>query len=404
MLLRFAWRNLWRNPRRTAIVVVAVSVGIAGSLLSMGVNYGMVDQMVVTAIRTELGHIQVHAAGWEDEPTLQKTLPGGAATVVAALERDPRVRAWTRRVRGDGLVNSPRASAGVRVIGVEGEREGDVSLLREALVAGNWLGAAPRRALLGESLAERLQVELGDKIAVSVQDASGDLTGGGFRVGGLFHTPSSELDRSTLLLGLGEAQVLFALGDAVSEVVVVVHDPDEVEALRTSLAKELGPQVEVRSWAQLEPLLVYMVQSFDMMAWYLYAAVFTAMAFGIANVLLMAVHERTREIGMLRAIGMSRRRVVAMVVLESMWVTGVGLAVGMAVALGATWLLRDGIDLSAFAQGLAAYGVPPRLSPVLRARDFGMPLVIAGVAAGLASLWPALHAARERPAEALRHV
>jgi ABC-type lipoprotein release transport system permease subunit len=126
------------------------------------------------------------------------------------------------------------------------------------------------------------------------------------------------------------------------------------------------------------------------------------MAFGIANVLLMAVHERTREIGMLRAMGMPRRDVIALVVLESLLVTFVGLAIGVALALAGTFALRDGIDLSAFAEGLAAYGVAPRIAPVLRARDLVMPLVVAGITAGLASLWPAVRAARFLPAEALR--
>lgn len=404
MLWRLSWRNLWRNPRRTGIVVIAVAVGISGSVLSMAVNYGMVDQMVQTAIQTELGHVQVHAPGWDDDPKLERKLADGGIAAERALSASAELLALARRVRGDGLVSSPRASTGARVIGVEPEREPRISLLRDAVVTGEWFGEQRLRVVVGQALADRLEVEVGDKIAVSVQDAAGELTGGGFRIAGTFRTSSSDFDRSTILLRLGEAQQLLALGEAVTEVVAVATDEAGVEPLAATASAALGESAEVRTWSQLQPLLQYMVQTFDMMAWYLYAAVFTAMAFGIANVLLMAVHERTREIGMLRAMGMTRGRVVALVVIESMLVTTIGLGIGVALALAGTWALGDGIDLSAFAEGLASFGVSTRLAPVLRPRDLVLPLVVSGITAWLASLWPAIRAARYRPAEALRQL
>ena len=163
-----------------------------------------------------------------------------------------------------------------------------------------------------------------------------------------------------------------------------------------------GEAAEVRTWQQLQPLLVYMVSSFDSMAWFLYAAVFVAMAFGIANVLLMAVHERTREIGMLRAMGMQRRQVIALVVLESLMVVAVGMALGTGVALGGVWWLQDGIDLSGYSEGLESVGASARLAPVLRARDLVAPSILAAGIGVLASLWPAVRAARHLPADALR--
>lgn len=402
MLLRLAWRNLWRNPRRTAIVLAAVAIGIAGSLLSMAVNYGMVDQMVRTAIETELGHIQIHAVGWEEDPKLERMLADGGQAAERVLASGPELRASTRRVRVDGLAISSRGSAGVAVMGVEPDREPAVSVLRDALLDGEWFGQSRLRAVIGQALADQLEVDVGDKIAVSVQDALGELTGGGFRVAGTFRTSSSDFDRSTVLLRLAEAQQLLALGGAVTEVVAVARDDDQIDALAQRAVKSLGGTAEVRTWSELQPLLLYMVQTFDMMAWYLYAAVFIAMAFGIANVLLMSVHERTREIGMLRAMGMRRGQVIVLVVLESLMVTIVGVVSGLGIGFAGALALRDGIDLSAFAEGLASYGVAPRIAPVLRASDLLIPLVVAGITAGLASWWPAIRATRYRPAEALR--
>jgi ABC-type lipoprotein release transport system permease subunit len=383
--------------------LTAVSIGIAGCLLSMAFNYGMVDQMIDTAIRTELGHLQIHGRGWDADPVLEVTLLDGGVAAIAELETLAEVSAYTRRVRGEGLINSPRASAGVRILGVDVEREGDVSRLRKSLVEGDWFESHKRPIVIGEALARQLKVGVGDKLAISVQDVMGDLTGGGFRVAGLFHTSSSEVNRGTVLVRIEDAARLLALGAAITELVVIARDDSEVSGLRQRLEGALGEAVEVRTWGELEPLLIYMVRSFDGMAQYLYLAIFTAMAFGIANVLLMAVHERTRELGMLRAIGMSSRSVIATVVIESLLVTLTGLFIGAALAFLGGWWLRDGIDLSDYAQGLNAVGISTNLAPVLRARDLVVPFIVGFFTALVSSWWPARRAVASRPAEALRH-
>jgi ABC-type antimicrobial peptide transport system permease subunit len=151
-------------------------------------------------------------------------------------------------------------------------------------------------------------------------------------------------------------------------------------------------------------MLVYMVNTFDSMAWVLYAAVFIAMAFGIANVLLMAVFERTREIGMMRAVGMSRASVVAMVVIESSFVTMFGLLLGLIGAGFCVWLMRDGLDISAYAGALDSYGISSVLTPTFRPQDLAPPIIIGAITAVLSSFWPAWRASRAKPADALRQI
>ncbi len=403
-LWRLAWRNVWRNPRRTGIVVTAVAVGIAGVILSMAINFGMVLQMVETAISTELGHVQVRARGFRDDPGLGLRLDDGGRAGAAILESLPQVEAWAPRIHSQGLLSSTRASAGVRVLAIDPPRESGITSLAGSITEGAYLDGDARRILVGEALAERLHVGVGGKLVLSASDANGDLAAEAFRVAGLFRTASLELDRTTVYLRLPEAQELLALGDAVSELVAVTERREAIPAVREALATRLVGDVEVSTWRELAPLLVYMVDSFEQMAWIVYAAVFIAMAFGIANVLLMAVFERTREIGVVRSIGMSAPRVVAAVVLESLCLTLFGLLVGFALAVGLVFSLRDGIDLTAFARGLNALGVGTTVVPIVRAQDFTTPTVVATVTAILSSLWPALRAARALPARALRHV
>ena len=404
MVWRLAWRGLFRNPRRTFVILAAVSVGIAGSALAIATNSGMAAQMVKTAIATELGHVQIHAPGFDDDPQLRVLLEDGGARAVRAVEGIAEVRAWALRVRGQGLMNSPRASVGIRVVAIQPDAESKVSSFASSITEGEWFGARRSRVVIGAGVARRLQAEMGDKVVLSVQDLAGDLTGQAFRIGGVFRTPSKSVNDSTVLVRLDEAQQLFGLGGGVSELILVSDDSQDVDSLTEALSQALGADAEVRSWKQLQPLLVYMVETMDQMAWVLYAGVFIAMGFGIANVLLMSISERTREIGVMMAVGMKPRRIVLSVVLESMIVTGLGLALGLGVGFFCVWLLQGGIDLSRWADGLESLGVGAVIVPVIRASDVVAPLVMASVAALLASTWPAVRAAGLRPGEALRHV
>ncbi len=401
---RLAWRNVGRSGRRTAIVLVAIAVGLGGALLTMAVNYGMVYQMVETAIRTELGDLQLHGQGFRMKPGLEIRVPLAGVGDGAPLRDLPSVEAWAPRLRSEGLVFSPRASVGVRLVGIDPEREARVSVLESSIVSGRYLNGGRRRVLLGHRLADRLQVGVGDKIVVSAQDVHGDMTGEAFRVAGLFRTPSRDLDDATVFLRLDEGQRMLDVPREVSELVVVARPGTDLDALRARIARRVGSDFEVETWRQIRPLLVSMIRSFDQMGWIVYAAVFIAMAFGIANVLLMSIFERIREIGILLAIGMPPGRMVAVILLESWLLTLGGVLLGFALGFGAVLLLGDGIDLSAWGEGLEALGVPSRIVPVVRASDVTVPVAVATLTALVASLWPALRAVRIRPADAVRHV
>jgi ABC-type lipoprotein release transport system permease subunit len=407
-----AWRNIGRNPRRTGIVVTAVSVGLAGVLLAMAINYGMVFQMIETAIATQLGHLQIHGAGFDRKPGLEIRIEQGERLAENALDGLSGLEAWAPRIRSQGLVFSPRANVGVEVVGIDPLREARVSVLADSIVAGEYLNGKRRKLLLGEKLASRLHVGVGDKLVLSVQDVNGEMTGEAFRVGGLFRTADGEFDRGSVFLRIDESQRLLGLGDDVSELVVIADQRDGAadlkRAIQASLSAELAVgrvgDLEVRTWEEIRPVLVYFVDLFEQMGWAVYGAVFVAMAFGIANVLLMSVYERIREIGILMAIGMGPRRLVTGIAIESLLLTLLGVGIGLGVGVLSIWLLRGGIDLSRWAEGLTAYGVGTEIVPVIRAKDLIVPTLVAIVTAVLASLWPALRAVRIRPADAVRHI
>jgi ABC-type lipoprotein release transport system permease subunit len=399
---RLALRGLGRQPRRSAVVLAAVAIGLGSLLLAMALQYGLVEQMVETAVRTEIGDLQAHARAWKDAAPLDVRLH--ERTTLAALGGVATLRGAAPRLRGEALAQSPRASVGVRVVGVDPARERTVSTLASYALEGWWFGAEERRVLVGEGLARRLRAGVGDKVVLAVQDARGDLTGEAFRIGGLLRAPSLELDESVVVLRLDEAQALYGVPGEISELALAARDGGALAAPKAQAARALGPAVRVETWREREPLLDTMISLFDQMGWVIYAAIFVAMAFGIANVLLMSVMERTREIGVLLAIGMPPARMVAIVLAESVVLVALGVGLGFALGFSAIAALRDGIDLSLWSEGLRAFGVPTRLVPVARAGDVWAPLWVAAVTALVASLWPALRAVRTRPAEALRRV
>jgi putative ABC transport system permease protein len=399
---RMAWRNVGRNRRRSAVVVGSVAVGLGGALLAIALVQGTLFQLVETAIATDLGHVQVHARGWDQKPDLALRIEDGAAVAERLLGGIPAVRHWAPRIRAQGLVRSPRASAGIHIVGVDLAREPEVSLLPGAVVDGRFLDGHARRLVIGRELARRLRVDAGDKVVVSTQNAERELTGEAFRVIGIFESASEAVDGGTALMSLADARNLLALDDAVSELVVVAAGRDAVPALRDAIRARAGPELEVRSWDELRPSLTRILGFFEANAWLLYGIVFVAMAFGIANVLMMAVQERTAEIGMLVSIGMRPGRMLAIVSAESVLLTAVGLALGVGLGLSATFALADGIDLAGLVDAARAYGAPSRLIPAIGAGDLAAPLAAAALTALAASLGPALRSTRIRPADAMR--
>ncbi len=409
MRFRMAWRNLIRGWRRSLVALAAISFGLGAAVFVVGLSKGMVFQMTETAVGTRLGHVAVHATGYHADPEPLKTLPDGGRSILAAARAIPGVAA-SARFEGDGVVQSARRGVRAVLLGVDSRGEWRVSTVPGSLVAGGFLDAAPsalssRRLpsiVLGEKMAERLATHVGQKVVVH---APGEFGLGAFRVRGIYRTASSEFDGSHAFLPLSNAQALFGAGDGVTEVTLFLGDPTRTSVVQTELRKRLAnADVEVLRWQERAPRLSAMVEFMGQISWIFYAGVFIAMAFGIANVLFMAVYERIREFGVMRAVGLKPSSLLVMVLLESLVLTAVGTALGLWAGFMMVGLFAEnGLDLAWFAEGLRAFGIGTAIKPRVDLGEVTWPITIATLTALVSGFFPALRAARLRPADALRH-
>jgi len=405
MDIKIAWRNIWRNRRRSAIIISAIAVGLAGVIIYEALMVGMAVQMVENIVGTSLGDIEIHHRGFQKSKALELTIDG--LTLLQAVRATEHVRAAAPRVRAQGLVSSARASAGVQIIGIDSASEPTVSTIVRSLVRGRFLAPDDEHAIyLSKVLAEKLKIKLGRKVVLMAQGLAPEMGSDAFRVVGTFKTASADFDKTVVYIPINAAQKLLALDEKTSEIVVRVDRQKNLEQVDATLEAKLAPsEYEVLTWKELAPDLVNMKQLWEGMLYLFAVIIYIAMVFGVTNTMLMAISERTRELGVLLALGTRPRRLFRQILLESALMGLISIALGSAISLGVIWWLSlRGLDLGWFVRGLEFMNLGRIIYPVLTPAN----LLISGlsvlVAVLLAALWPAWRAIRLEPVEAIRYV
>lgn len=400
---RIAWRSLWRNRRRTALALAAIGLSTAVVLGFNGVVRAYGDWLVDTITGPLLGDVQVHAPAWRKDRGIERTLPNASATI-ATLRRDPAIAGVTGRVYAPILVAAGDEGFAAVVIGVQPRMEANpMGLLARATAL-----PSGRRVLIGKKLAATIGARPGDELALVGQGVDGSFANDLYVVAALVETPVDMVNRQAVVMELGEAQRLFAMTDEVHEIVIHARAGDGGAALARRLAPQL-PGAEVLGWRALAPDLVNLVALVDAAWLFVLILVFVAAAAGIANTMLISTFERTREIGMLLALGARPQRIIGMVVLEALALGLVGVAIGFGLGAGLVAILHQvGFDLAQLTGGgptevsFAGMAWSLRLHPTLAAIDFVRIFVAVMVTALAAAAWPAIRAAHLQPVTALR--
>ena len=404
-LLRIAWRNIGRQGRRSFITAVAMAVGVGMSMAMIALMDGMFVKMFDTLVRQQMGHVQVHDPAWPKQHSLHATMD--EKTVLAKLDRVKDAVGVAPRAYGFALLGLKDRSTGARLEGVDPVREAKVTLVRDHMVSGHYLEeGSSHEMILGKSVAETLHAKVGSEIVAVTQAADGSLGNDIYHVAGIYQTGSAMLDRGTAFLTLPDLQSLLVLPGEIHEVALLGPTPKSVPALASNVRSALaGSHLLVQTWAQIDPNAAQVIQMQDGMAWMLLIIVFAVAAFGVLNTMLMSVFERTKELGVLRALGLSPGRIVLMVVFEAAMLASIAGVAGLAFGLLLDgYLVHWGLDLTTFTQGFSWAGV--NFDPIMR--GYVEPSRIAFVVLALfvvaiaSALWPAVRAARLDPVQAMR--
>lgn len=404
MLLRLAWRNIWRNGRRSAIVLSSIVVGYAALVFMDGLSTGMIHQMLENRIGMHTAHIQVHRKGFLDNRVLENRILR-ADSVAAALEATRGLEHYSGRVIAFGMVSSASGSAGVTVVGVDPSMEREVTLIEEMVNSGGYLAGEAREILVSGRLARKLDVEIGGKVVGMASGIGGEIGSELFRVSGIFDTYDSNFDETHVFVNIEDARRVLSLGSSVMEFAAVCSDADDVDGIGSEIASRLGEAYAVSTYRELLPLLVMQVDVYRQMMLIVYLIISLAIVLGIVNTMLMAVYERIPEFGVLFAVGMKRRKVFGMVVFEALLLGVAGTAAGMVAGSALTAsLMNTGIDLSTFEESLTAFGTGAVIRPRLTLSGILSAAAAVPLVSVLGALYPAWRAVRLRPVEAIRYI
>jgi ABC-type lipoprotein release transport system permease subunit len=403
ILWLLAWRNVLRNRRRSAITVSSIAIGLAALTFMWGFIDGMNRQMVDNTTRYLAGDVQVHLKGYHDDPTLDLTM-SEAAPVLQTVRGDPAVAAASVRLEGRALASRGDKSRGVLMVGVSPQDEARVTVLLDAIIDGQSLGIDKAGVLIGEKLAEALGIGAGAEVVLVGQAYDGSIASGRYPVRGVFRTKIDEVDGFVAVLPLETVREFFAAPGGATAIALRLRDRDDVEGARTQLAAALGQRYEVLGWPTLLPMVAVSVRFHEVVTYVVLLMFLVVVTAAVANPVLMAVLERTREFGIMLAVGASRSRLLRLVLYEAVLLGLAGLALGNALGLGLTaYFGGTGIDLGAFEAGLRTMpGLSDFIYPVVRTERSVMLSALVFSTACISALYPAAHAALLEPVQAIR--
>ncbi|MET2898325.1 FtsX-like permease family protein [Vibrio rotiferianus] len=407
MLVKLAWRNLWRNKLRTSIMLGAMVFGLMGVVAMMGFMNGLVDSMIKNAISWQTSHLQIQQKSYLVNPELKDVIPD-ADKISKVLASNREVKAISERFLADGMIASAHSTRGIRINGINIEQEQNITPLSKHIVDGEWLSEEGRNPILVSSkIAERLKLRAGSKVVLTLSDVNGEVAGAAFRVRGIFKTPSTGFDDGNVYVRKNDLEKVAGLSGTHEIAILLTSNNDaELKQLLAFTHSILPPEskglLSVRPWQEIQPLLSTMMSTMDVSNQVMLVVFVLAMTLGIINIMLMSVFERTREFGVLMAVGMQKHKIRLLIVFETLFLGLSGCALGL---LGSAIMLKvlsiTGLSLAGMAEGLGAYGVDTLLYPRVSIAEYQMIIVAIFVASFIAALYPARQILKHRPVDAM---
>ena len=403
MMIILAWKNIWRNKKRSLIIFGATAIGLSAGLFTVGMMTGMYDSMISSGINREVGDLQIHTRAYVRDRLITQSL-SAPDSLLRTIQSQAGVRSAAAHTMIEGMASSTTTASGIMILGIDPIDEKEISSVAASVVEGTYFGK-PNGILIGKKLADKLKLKLRSRIVLSFAGSDGNIVYGGFRVAGIFRTESTQFDGMNVFVNRNELSELIGAVAPIHQIVIRTRSSSLVDSVQAVLRTTVDSSVIVETWKEIAPELKLTADSSDIVNAVFLGIILFALLFGLTNTLLMSVLDRTRDFGVLLAIGMYRRRLFSMIVLESLLLSFSGGIVGVVFGWIVTGYFNvQGIDLSAVSTGLSAYGIPTMLYPVVKSSTYIVLAVMMTATSIIAALYPAIRAVRLKPVQAIRSI
>jgi len=403
MLISISWRNVWRNKFRSIIIMAAVAIGLTAGIFMTSFYRGMANQRIEKAIRTDIAHIQIHHNKFRENNDINLFIPE-ALKKAADIRGFDSVKGAAVRIISYSVIASAETSTGIKISGINPEQEIEVTEIQNRITEGTYLNEGKRNPILiSSALAEKLMVKLGSKVILTMQDINNSIVSGAFRITGIYDTKTDSFDESNVFVNYRDISLLLSLpSGAAHEIAVRVTDNEHVTDVYDKLHSEYN-RLEIVTWSELSPELWFLTEGMNFLMYVLFVIILLALLFGLVNTMLMVVLERTREIGILMAVGMNKVRIFLMIVLESVFLALTG---GISGVVGGTIISKyfetHKIDLSIMGNAVKDMGFDTLVNTSVDVRLLIIVTILVIITGILGSLFPAYRALKNNPSETIR--
>ncbi len=407
VVVRMAWRNLWRHGKRTWLTVAAMIFSNTLLVFAISLQFGSYEMMIDNSLHAFSGHIQLQHPSYLEQPKMRYAIKN-IADRAQQLREELGLASISARAAGFALASSQQRSYGVQILGVDAQHEPLVSTLPGLISRGRYLKPGGREEIvIGSVLARNLRVDIGDELSFLGSGFDDSFAAGVVTVVGLFESGNADLDRSIAQVNLAYFQDSFAMQQAGHSIVIRATQIEDVNLLMARLNADLkdAEGVVARDWNELQPGLRQAIRADMTSAWFMYAVLIVLVAFSVLNTQLMSVLERTREFGTMMALGVRPSRLASLIMLETGMMTSLGLVLGIGLgALITAYLSVVGFSYPGMAEMAQKFNLPERMYPVISILSLSLGPMIVACGSLLAAIYPALRLKRLLPIEAMRAV
>jgi len=364
---------------------------------------GMMKSRIATVVNAEIGHIQIHDTDFKKDYEPRFFIKN-ANTVLHEIQKIPEIKAIALRSITTGMLITPTGSAGVKINGIIPAQENGVSQLKLKIKKGKGFSEKKKNEVfIGKKLADKMKLKPGSKLVLTFTDTAGEIVSGAFRIAAIYQSDNAPLDERNVYVKIADLNELLGLTDQFHEIAIIIQDDKYLASVKKKLQQHL-PQYQVDSWIDISPEMDLMVKTTDQYSYIIIVIIMIALAFGIINTMLMAILERTREIGMMIALGTSRIRVFMLILFETFFLTAAGTPIGIFLAWGIiSYFNKRGLDLSGMGKEMmSSFGFNTLVYPEFPGEKLFGILVIVVSTAIISCLFPAARALKLKPADALR--